>query len=146
MKETKTILLAIMTLISSTVFAGETPGIPKRLEESFGKIFPGVTTHDWVVKEEFYIAEFRKNEIKHFAYFDTDGALVATVRDINTDYMPFRTLNVLKGKYGDLGKMSALEVSRTNGENFYIIELVHNNRFKNIKVYMDGTTETLKKY
>lgn len=146
MKETKVILLAIMTLISSAVFAGETPGIPKKLEESFGKTFPGVTTPDWMVKDEFYIAEFRENGIKHLAYFDTDGALVGTVRYINTGYMPFRALNALKEKYGDLGKMSALEISRTSGENFYIIELVHNNRFRNIKVYMDGTTETLKKY
>ncbi len=52
MKKTKTILLAVMALISSAVFAGETPGIPKKLEESFGKTFPGVTTPGWVVKDD----------------------------------------------------------------------------------------------
>ena len=145
MKKT-TILLAIVAFIFSVAFAGDVPGsIPAKLEQSFKKNFPAVTAVVWQQNDELNIAEFRQNETKHLAYFDSNAKLVGVIRYITTEYIPLKTQNILKEKYSELEKMNVLEVSVTNGEIYYLMNIMHNDKFTTIKVYTDGAIETLNK-
>jgi hypothetical protein len=144
----KTFLLAVILIVassvSSTAFAGEGPVVPEKIERSFKENFPDVTEIIWQKKDDFCIAEFKENTIKHFAYFDADATLLGVLRYINTDYLPFKTISALKSKYGEFNTVSAVEVSLTGRETFYFINIMHKARFKTIKVYPDGGTEIVK--
>lgn len=145
MKKTVVFLLALAAFISSVAFAAKIPIVPENIEQSFKKEFPEVAQFNWEKKDDLYIAEFRENEITHFAYFDSDANLLGVIRYITTADMPFRTLFLLKKKYGNFGKLNALEVSMTGGETYYFTCIFHKNKFKTIKVYPDGGTEIIKK-
>jgi hypothetical protein len=140
-----TILLAIVAFMSSVAFAGDITAVSADLQQSFKKNFPAATAVAWQQKDELNIAEFKENEIKHLAYFNADAKLVGVVRFVTAEYIPLKTMNILKEKYGDIDNKNVLEVSVTNGDIFYLMNIIHNNRFKTIKVYTDGTTEIIKK-
>lgn len=144
MKKTFIILFATVFSISSAAFAGEKPVVSERLESSFKRNFPLASVTNWENKDEISIATFTNNKIKHFAYFDLNANLVAVVRSVTIDYMPLRTINTLKEKYDLPEKMNILEVTLTEGGSFYVMNIFHNNRFKTVKVYLDGTTEVIK--
>ena len=144
MKKTVALLLTFVAFMSSVAFASEIPVVPEKIEQSFKKNFPEVMLFNWEDKDDLYIAKFRENEIMNFAYFDSDANLLGVIRYITTDDMPFRIIIALKKKYGDFNKMNAMEVSLNGGETYYFTGIIHNNKFKTIKIYPDGSTEIIK--
>jgi len=140
MKKTIIILLIALTFVSTIVSASDTPVIPEKLEQSLKENFPGASGVGWTERYDLRIAEFKDNQIKHLAYFDENAKLVAVIRFINTTYMPLKTTLALKNKYGDIGTITALEITLNTYEVFYLIDVIHNNKRQTIKVYIDGST------
>lgn len=143
MKKTIIFLFAITAFVS-IAFAKDEPAIPKGLEKSFHENFPDAIGIVWEKKDDVNVADFKENGIRHFAYFDANSSFLGVVRYITTDYMPFKTINELKKKYGDFGKMNAVEVSVDNGETFYFLNVIHKDKVKTVKVYSNGGTEIVK--
>ena len=137
-------ILSMMIMTSSLVIAGETPVVAEKYETAFKRNFPGIATTEWQKSNNMVVAEFRENETRHLAYFDKEANLVAVIRYINTDYMSLRAKDALRKKYGSFEKMNVLEVSLTDGDNFYLLTVMHNDAFKKIKVYQDGGIEIVK--
>ena len=144
MKKTIIILLVTVTFASSTVFAGEFPVIPEKIAHSFKENFPKATGVSWAEKSGLRIVEFSDNQLKHFAYFDENANLVAVMRYVNTTYMPLKTSLALKEKFGDLGTITALEITLNEDEVFYLIDIIHNNKSQTIKVYPGGNIVIMK--
>ena len=143
MKKTIIFLLAITTF-ASIAFANDVPGAPKELEKSLAINFPGIKDFTWQKKDDAFIADFREDGIRHFAYFDAFGNFLGVLRYITTDNMPFRLVNELKKKFGNFGKANAVEITITNEETTYVMNVIHKDKFKTIKVYSSGNIEFIK--
>ena len=143
MKKTIIFLFAIGTLLTNA-FAGDVPPMPKDLEKSFRENFPEAIQISWQKKDEVSIVDFRKDGVRHIAYFDVYSGFIGVLRYITSDHMPVKTLNILKKKYGDLSKTRALEAFTADGETFYFINIQHKGNVRTLKVYPDGGSEIMK--
>jgi hypothetical protein len=143
MKKTIIFLLAITTF-ASFAFGNDVPGTPKELEKSFTMNFPGIKNFTWEKKDGVFIADFREEGIRHFAYFDASSNFLGVVRYITTDNMPFRLVNEIKKRFGNFGKANAVEIAVTNEETTYVMNIIHKDKFKVIKIYSNGAIEFIK--
>lgn len=145
MKKPLLVLLTVTLLVSSIAFAGKLVTVPENLERSFKQNFPESSVINWEKESDTYIAEFKKNSSRHYAYFDAEGNLMGLLNFITTDQMPPKTMEKIKKKFGDIGKSNVIEVSLTKEEVFYFINIEHNGKTKTIKVYPGGSIEVFNK-
>jgi hypothetical protein len=143
MKKTIIFLLAITTF-ASLAFGNDAPVTPKELEKSLITNFPGIKDFTWQKKDDVYIADFREDGIRHFAYFDAAANFLGVVRYITTDNMPFKLVNEVKKRFGNFGKANAVEITVANEETTYFMNVIHKDKFKAIKVHSDGAIEFIK--
>jgi len=117
MKKRILIFALLLTGISYS-FANTTDGINKKAVASFNKDFSNARDTKWESKTGFVLATFSiQNEVM-FAYYSTDGELIAVARNILSDKLPISKLLSLKKDYADYWITNLFEVS-SNGETSY---------------------------
>ena len=128
MKKIKTVLTAIVMLLSISSFATETkkaspdpekvtPVVKAALESDFSK----ATLVKWDKTDEFYFASFLLNNVKVDAAYTENGELIGTSRRISADQMPLSISVALAENYsGYVADNSVVELTHLSVTRYYV--------------------------
>jgi hypothetical protein len=94
--------------------------VSQKVLSSFKEKFTGAENVSWNREKEYNKATFSFNNQILFAYFDTDGVLIATVRNILTDKLPINLLLPIKKDYNNFWVSELLEVDSDWSIAYYI--------------------------
>jgi hypothetical protein len=113
------LLLAIVTTTLSS-FAGET--VNEKVLKSFKSDFGTAKEVVWAAGDNYYKATFKYNEKFVFAYYNTDGLLLAITRYLSPADLPMNLQTKLKKDFGEYWISDLFEVAKDSGT-FYFITL-----------------------
>ena len=119
MKKRILIFALMLTGISYSFANKADDSINKRAVASFNREFNGATDVKWEGKNGFVIATFSMNNEVAFAYYTTDGEMIALVRNILSDKLPILKLLSLKKDYSHYWISNLIEISKTEGVSYY---------------------------
>ena len=118
----KIILSAVFAslLATSSLFAAETPEVNAQVLNAFKTQFAGATDVEWSTGSNFYKASFQYNNNYVFAYYNTEGEFMATVRNISSVNLPLMLQTNLKQNYDDYWISDLYELAKNDGTAYFI--------------------------
>ncbi len=119
MKKRILIFALLLTGISYSFANTNDDSINKRVVASFHKEFLNARDIKWERKNEFVLATFCINNEVMFAYYSTDGKMIAVVRNILSDKLPLVKLLSLKKDYQGYWISNLFEMSQPGGTTYY---------------------------
>lgn len=99
MKKIKTVLTAIVMLLSISSFATEPENVSPVVKAAFESNFTKARVVNWQKTDEFYFASFLLNNVNVEAAYTETGELIGTSRKITADEMPLSISLALAQKY-----------------------------------------------
>ena len=99
MKKIKTVLTAIVMLLSISSFATEPENVSPVVKAAFESDFTQASVVNWQKTDEFYFASFLLNNVNVEAAYTETGELLGTSRRITADQMPLSISLGLAQKY-----------------------------------------------
>ena len=120
MKSVFILLTVISSFISSSGFAADEPEVSRAAIASFQSTFATATEVKWTVNENYYKADFSLNGQYASAYYDVEGALIATTRNITSLQLPIALQASLKKDYNNYWVSELFEVSNETGTQYYV--------------------------
>lgn len=139
-------LLIVFTIFSSIYstnsFAQDkTPTI---VSKSFQTSFSNAKEVNWSEVNDLYKAAFISDGQTIFAYFDAEGNLVASARDISLLQLPLSLQTNLRKNYQDYNATNSFEVSNEEGTTYYVT-IESNSSKLQLKSTSFGEWDTYKK-
>jgi len=119
MKKRILIFALLLTGISYSFANKVDDSINKRAVASFNREFNSASDVKWERKSGFIIATFSMNNEVAFAYYNTDGEMIALARNILSDKLPILKLLSLKRDYSHCWISNLIEVSKAEGVSYY---------------------------
>jgi hypothetical protein len=118
----KTILAMAMMLTAglTSAFAKNDEGVNKQVQTSFSKDFTAASNVSWTVGRDFTKATFSMNNQIMFAYYDQNGDLIATARNILSEQLPINLMSSLKKGYSDYWISELFEMDRDGIAAYYV--------------------------
>jgi hypothetical protein len=115
-------LLWTILLISSvsTTFAGTTTGVDDKIVNSFKKDFASAQEVQWEKNSSFTKATFKLSGQVMFAYYSTEGNLLAISRNITSSQLPISLMTELKKNYRGYWISDLFEMVMSNETSYYI--------------------------
>ena len=110
-------LVAVVTLISTTAFAGSKERINPALA-TFQREFKGAEQVKWNEGKEAITAAFVLNSFRVEAYFNYSGELIGTARNILFNQLPLTVTKEINNRYGSAPVYEIIEYNAGN-ETFY---------------------------
>jgi hypothetical protein len=117
MKKFIIVFAAAVTLISSTAFAGGKERINPALT-TFQKEFKGALDVQWNEGKEVITAAFVLNSFRVEAYFNFNGELIGTARNILFNQLPLTVIREINNRYGSVPVYGITEYN-IGGDTFY---------------------------
>ena len=148
MKKIKTVLTAIVMLLSISSFATETKQVspdPEKVtpvvKAAFESDFSKATLVKWEKTDEFYFASFLLNNEKVDAAYTEKGELIGTSRRISADQMPLSISVVLADNYGGYEvDNSVVELTHESVTRYYVT-VSNKSQTVKLKCYSNGELE-----
>src|SRR5271154_1803108 len=118
----KTILATAMMLMAglTVAFAKDDEGVNNQIASSFHKDFTSATNISWSVQKDFSKATFTMNNQVMFAFYNEDGSLIATARNILSEQLPINLLKSLRKDYGNYWISDLFEMDRDGQTSYYV--------------------------
>ena len=116
-------LIILLAVISSSLVASDTfaqTKAPIAVTETFENSFSYVKEASWSMVADFYKAEFKVEDQSLFAYFNTDGEIVATGREITVAQLPIALQLELKNNYKDFTVTQSVEMAFNDESTYYL--------------------------
>jgi hypothetical protein len=120
MKKRILIFALSLTWISYSFANKVDDSINKRAVASFNSEFRNASDVKWERHNGFVVATFSINNQVAFAYYNSDGELLAIARNILSDKLPIMKLLSLKKDYSHYWISDLIEVSKGEGVSYYI--------------------------
>ncbi|HXB45781.1 MAG TPA: hypothetical protein VNV85_17055 [Puia sp.] len=141
MKKRILIFAMLLTGISYSFANKDDDSINKKAIASFNKEFLNARDIKWERKKEFVLATFCLNNDVMFAYYSTNGEMIAIVRNMLSDKLPIAQLLSLKRDYSNFWISNLFEINTSEGTAYYVT--VENADLKiTLKSEEDGNWET----
>jgi len=121
----------------TTVFAGEKTGVNSKIKESFKKEFAGVESVVWNKVENYQKAAFLFNGHPVIAFFDEDGELLGSARNILYEQLPLTVVKSLDKRFEGAEFLGIYEISNIEGTSYGMTLETQNKRY-HVKVNTDG--------
>jgi len=137
MKKIFVSLSFIVTLGLTTVRATDNFDVNSKIKESFKKEFAGATLIKWEKDKDFQRATFVLYDHLVIAYFNTDGELLGSARNVFFYEVPMAVIKSIGENFAGINPIEVLEVSNTEGT-FYRITIEKQNKRYHIKASADG--------
>ena len=112
-------LLIAIAFISLSSFATEV-NVDATVLKSFNTEFVGASAVNWKVGKDFFKAEFLLNGQHVAAYFNANGNLMATTRNISSLDLPTGLQSSLRKSHGDYWITDLVEISNEEGVQYYV--------------------------
>src|ERR1043165_5554634 len=93
-------LTLVLSLASFTTFARGEEKVNKQVLQNFQKEFRSAENVSWLVESEITTASFNLHGFHVQAYFNEDGDLLGTARNILFDQLPLAVVNAVNNRYG----------------------------------------------
>jgi hypothetical protein len=121
MKKFKTVLTAIVMLLSVTAFATEPEKVTPVVKAAFENDFSKASKVSWERSNDFYFASFTLNNVVVDAAYTPAGELIGTSRRITTEQMPLSISLAVAEKYaGYQVNKSVVELSFEGVTRYYV--------------------------
>lgn len=113
-------MMLLLAIVSTTLssFAGET--VSEKVLKSFKSDFSTAKEVVWTAGNSYYKATFLYNEKFVFAYYNTDGMLLAITRYLSPADLPMNLQTKLKKDYASYWISDLFEVAKDTGTFYYI--------------------------
>lgn len=132
-------------IFSYSAQAADGGKVSRQVQNAFEKEFAGANSISWeVLNNSIYQATFHYNHQVLNAFFDEDGNLVATGRDITEGALPLLVLRSVKEKYHDYAISQIAELA-TQGETSYLLTLENEKSTVIVRAYNTGEVNVFKK-
>jgi hypothetical protein len=118
----KTILAMAMMLMAGLTgaFAKDNEGVNKQISSSFSKDFMTAKNVSWNKHKDFTKATFTLNNQVMFAYYDENGNLIASARNILSEQLPIKLFNDLKIGYSKYWISELFEIDKDGQTSYYV--------------------------
>lgn len=143
MKKIKTVLTAIVMLLSVSSFANgpEPEKVTAIVKAAFESDFSKATQVTWDKTEEFYFASFLLNNVKTDAAYTETGELLGTARRITAEQVPLSISLALADNYGGYEvNNSVVELNYASVTRYYVTVSNKTQTIK-LKCYSNGELE-----
>jgi len=145
MKMIKTALTALVMLLGTASFAGETSNVTETVNAAFVKDFAGASQVNWQKVSDFYFADFKVNDKTVNAAYNEQGELVGTSRRVSKDQLPLAASLAIAKKYeGYELEASVLELTY-EGTTSYYFNVANSKQVLHLKVEASGENTVLKR-
>ena len=144
----KKVLLGLFILIGSVQFvlAGDDVAkVSSWAKKSFEKQFPGAQYPRWyeIEESEIYAVSFGYNEQSLMAYVDRSGIVLATLRNVDMNYLPFPVKESIQSKYAGYNIVKIEELTM-NSDLSYLVQLENSKRKIGIRMFPGGNHYEIK--
>jgi hypothetical protein len=120
MKRLFVTLTLALSLVGMSSFAADETSVSEVVVKSFNSSFTSATEVNWSVTGDLYKADFVLNGQYVAAYFNTDGLMMATTRNISSTQLPIALQANLKKNYDEYWITNLFELSNEEGTSYYI--------------------------
>jgi hypothetical protein len=135
--------LSVLTIISSTAFAGVNKGTNPALA-TFQNEFKGAVDVKWSEEKDIISASFVLGNTRAVAYFNYSGELLYTARNILFNQLPLIAITEINKRFGTTPVYDILEYT-TGAETFYLMRADLPEKELRLKVSSDGDISVVKK-
>lgn len=112
--------------------------------KDFKKSFKAISNEKWYVIEKGFMTRFTNNDIPTSVYYDTKGAWMGTIRNLNEKQLPKEIRYMLKWNFFDYSINLVREIT-LDQHLVYIAHLENETGFKNIRI-SDGEMDVISEY
>ena len=137
MKKIFVSLSLMVTVGLTTVLANDNFNVNDKIKESFKKEFAGVTSVKWEKQKDFQTATFVFYDHLVIAYFNTDGELLGSARDVAFYELPMAVIKSFDKNFAGFNPTEVIEISNREGT-FYRLTIEGQNKRYNIKADAGG--------
>lgn len=133
--------------ISLSSFAGNPGGTTPSFKGAgnFMQTFPQATGIEYKNKGEFTEVHFTWQGLSLFAFYDNDGDLVATSRNISADNLPLTVQLNLQRQYAGYAIKNAIEYNDNDNNLSYYVNVVGPKTSLLLQISTDGSLSVFKK-
>ena len=144
MKKTFVTLLVLLTIsITSALAAGKT-GVDPKILSAFQKEFSFAKNVKWEEEGNLTRVNFSLNDQGIVAWYNSNGELITTARNILYHQLPISVMRSLDKEYAGAGIFGIVEISR-NEETWYQVQAEKKGKKYLLKANPSGNITLLKK-
>lgn len=144
MKKIFVSLILMLTAGLSSVFAGNDPNPDQQVLDEFNKEFETAQHVTWSKQDDFDKATFLLGGNRVIAFFDQDGKLAGTAREIDFSQLSLVVMRAVEKRFANATIFSVTEISNENGTSYRIVLEANNKKYR-IKADLDGNTSIMEK-
>jgi len=123
--------LSLMLAVGlTTVLANYRTSVNDLVKESFKKEFPGVESVKWSDQGDYQKATFVFTGHRSVAYFNTDGELEGSARDLFFDQLPLAVMRSFDKRFAGADFFNVLEVTNIEGTSYHLTLELKNKRYR----------------
>jgi hypothetical protein len=127
---------AVLTLISTTAFAGR-KSKDNPAEATFQKNFQGASDVKWIEGKETITASFILSDSRVVAYFNYSGELLGTARSVLFSQLPLAVIREINNRYGSAPVYDIIEYT-CDSDTFYHMDVETPTRHLKLRVSSSG--------
>jgi hypothetical protein len=122
----KTMIIAAAILVSSIghAFAYEGETVDSKIAKKFNTTFKAAKGVIWTVTDDYSIASFGLEGTRMETYYDKDGELIGTFRNVTSDQLPAKALAAAENKYKGYVLTEAVYEAQPYNNHAYYVTLV----------------------
>ena len=130
--------LSFMLVVgSTTVFAGDKTDVNGKIKASFKTEFAGAELVKWDAVENYQKATFLFHDHPVIAFFDEDGALLGSARNVLYNQLPLAIIKSFDKRFAGAKFLEMYEISNSEGTS-YGITFETQNKCYHVKVNING--------
>lgn len=121
-------MFAVVGLSSS--YANEDVKVSKRVLSAFQNDFNSAVNARWSLEQEFYKVSFINMDMQVEAYYDEEGALVGSVRNLSFEQLPLAIIHEFNRRFESAPVKSVVEITNVEGTSYRIWTEKGNKNYK----------------
>jgi hypothetical protein len=143
----KKIFVSVSLLLAAglpSVFAGNDPNPDQEVLKLFNQEFAKAEEVTWSKQDDFDKATFMLGGSRAIAFFNQEGKLEGSARDINFAQLPLVVMTAVEKRFANAMIYTVTEISSENGTSYRVVLETENKKFR-IKADQDGNTSIMEK-
>lgn len=145
MKRIIMILSLLVCLVFQDVYASDEK-VAAKAKKTFEKEFPGALTPKWekIPNSSAYLVRFVYKNQALVSYIDEDGTVLAIVRSIRTESLPFRISETFNRKYSSY-KQTSIEELNSQNEISYLFSVQNDKEKIYVRIFQNGSVNEIRR-
>lgn len=138
------VLFAVSLITVGLSFANDGAEPGQEVLSQFKKEFSSAESVKWDKQDEFDKATFVLGGRRVVAYFNEQGQLEGSVRDLFFDQLPLAVMSAVDKRFADYVVLDVREITNSDGTNYRLTIETKNRRYK-IKISPSGSVNEMEK-